>query len=300
MLELLMSSMQDIQRWTLVNNRGPACARSAMFSAGKYNYVYGGVSSTPLVLNAPIEAWRYDMELNVWVQLSTSVTARSDAGVTANQNYAYLIGGAVGGSYLNDIWQFNISANSWTKLANYYTTLYGVRACNYNNVLYSVGGGSGVDTSALYTTSMSNPITWTRRRDIPIPVRSGCFFSLGDSQYLYYTMGWSNGAPNAVTYRYSIAGDTWTKVADAPRAANNAAVSVVNGKAYFYGGYSPNTSLDQSVLVFDGTKWSTLTPGANPPPKRQGASMVTIGNSVYLYGGVDSTALYRDLWELTP
>lgn len=296
----MLNNIKVVNYWTLVdNNRGPSAAWAAMFAAGKYLYHLGGVKSSAFVPNAPIDAWRYDTALNVWAKLSIPVTARSDAGVTANQNYAYIVGGLSISTYLNDIWQFNISSNAWTKLDNYWTALQGVRLCNYNNVLYAVGGGASTDTSALYTTNMANPTVWTKRRDIPIPIRSGCFFSLGDTNYIYYTFGWSNGAANANTYRYSIASDTWSKIADAPRAANNAACTVLDGIAYFYGGYAADTTLDKNVLTFDGVNWEVLPIGKTIPAKRQGASMVTANNNIYMYGGL-GTVYFSDLWKLTP
>lgn len=288
-------------RWTLLEtNRGPACARSSVFNMGKYIYVLGGVRSGTLVLNSPIDAWRYDIITKKWDQLSLAVTARSDAGSTTDKTYTYLIGGAVGINYLNDVWQFNVNSNAWSKLPNYYAALQGVRLCNYNNILYSVGGGTSSDTNALYTTSMSNPAVWTRRKDFPIPIRSGNFFSLGDSTYLYYAMGWSNGAVNSDVYRYTIATDTWVKIGTAPRGANNVACTVLNGIAYFYGGYSQdNTTLDQNVLTFDGVNWSILPVIKNSPSKRQGSSMLTIDNDIYMYGGI-GTSYLSEMWLLKP
>ncbi len=108
---------------------------------------------------------------------------------------------------------------------------------------------------------------------------------------LYASQGQLPGfRPGGLMYEYDPAGDAWTKKKAMPHPTHHSAVTVLNGKLYFFGGFAPPESGPPGwVPVNDAWEydpatdaWRTLA----PMPTKRGASVAAAaGGKLYVIGG---------------
>ena len=104
------------------------------------------------------------------------------------------------------------------------------------------------------------------------------------SLFVFGGTGTSGG--NVDIYKYDVAKNSWSVVAQLPEIRNYATADLVGDKIYLMGGYSlinPYT-LGTQVLVFDPVNYS-IDFKSNIPTPVAGHASVVIGNKIFLMGG---------------
>jgi hypothetical protein len=186
-----------------------------------------------------------------------------------------------------------------------------VIASTVDNKLYVFGGGTGAGPAArIDQTWAFDPTTrsWTRKADVPAPGLGSTFGSgvqLGGAVYLF---GGVVGPPQPVTvtataWKYDIAGDTWSRIADLPTANFGAAVATIAGKIYLAFG----SSFVQQTWQYDPVT-NAYTRKADAPvvPQPNRLHAAVLGGEMHAFaGGFDGNAhvVYNpatDTWRTAP
>lgn len=91
-------------------------------------------------------------------------------------------------------------------------------------------------------------------------------------------------------WRYDPATESWTRMADLPAARDHGMATVLNGKIYYFGGFtfSPARSETSSAWRFDPAtnSWTVLP---NLPATRAAGGAAVIGEHIYIAGGARTT-----------
>ncbi|HET7503739.1 MAG TPA: hypothetical protein VFK02_22115, partial [Kofleriaceae bacterium] len=106
--------------------------------------------------------------------------------------------------------------------------------------IYVIGGGTGTgpDNRINQLWAFDPPTsTWTRKADVPSPGIGSNFGSAAELGGKIYAFGGVIGPPGPITvartaWRYDIASDTWSRIADLPVDNFGAAVAAIGGKIY--------------------------------------------------------------------
>ncbi|HEX8074951.1 MAG TPA: kelch repeat-containing protein [Thermoleophilaceae bacterium] len=101
----------------------------------------------------------------------------------------------------------------------------------------------------------------------------------------------------AAVERYSIAGDSWTRVRDMPRPLNHAAAVAYRGDLYVVGGYTSATGLTQESRALyryrpGKDRWSRLP---DAPSARGALAAGVLGHRLYAVGGARGGRALRTL-----
>lgn len=126
---------------------------------------------------------------------------------------------------------------------------------------------------------------WRRLSSTSLPPsHGGCAFSSGD--YIYYLTGAiPNPTANSKFFRYSITDDTWTELPCPLTYGQLRTCSVVNGKAYFFGGW-PETLVTWSYDIVSNT-WNQL---GNFSYRFYSGMSIAIGTDIYIACGYSGSA----------
>ena len=106
--------------------------------------------------------------------------------------------------------------------------------------------------------------------------------------------------PAGVVYRYDPAADTWTKRKPMAHPLHHPAVSVLNGKVYFFGGFVlPDSGPPGWVPINEAWEYNPATDSwralAPMPTKRGAASAAEAGGKFYVIGGAAQLPPYGNL-----
>lgn len=133
-------------------------------------------------------------------------------------------------------------------------------ASTFDNKLYVIGGGTGANPDLRIDQVWAfDPLSasWTRKADVPSPGVGSSFGAAAQVGAAIYVFGGVVGPPGPVTitstaWKYDIASNTWSRIADLPTANFGAAVAAIGGKIYLASGsgfvqqtwqYDPATNL---------------------------------------------------------
>src|SRR5262249_27389190 len=114
----------------------------------------------------------------------------------------------------------------------------------FDGKLYVIGGGTGVAPDVRFDQVWAfDPLTqgWTRKGDVPSPGVGASFGSATQLGGAIYVFGGVLGPPGPLTitataWKYDVASDTWTRIADLPTSNFGAAVAAIDGKIYLASG----------------------------------------------------------------
>ncbi|PZR95780.1 MAG: hypothetical protein DLM69_11470 [Candidatus Chloroheliales bacterium] len=149
--------------------------------------------------------------------------------------------------------------------------------------LYSFGGYSG--SSVVSNTYKYDGNIWTALA--PLPGVRFAASAVSDGANLYILNGGIIGARTAVLYRYNVAANTYTLLANPLEATELQTAAYLNGKIYRIGGYGAGGALS-SVEVYDIASNIWLTDTSYPTPTYE-ATAVTLGGYIYVMGGTDGS-----------
>jgi hypothetical protein len=170
-----------------------------------------------------------------------------------------------------------------------------VIASPFNNKLYTIGGGTGANPDARIDQVWAfDPLaqTWTQKASVPSP---GVGSNFGSSALLggaIYVFGGVTGPPGPITitstaWKYNIASDTWSRIADLPTTNFGAAVAAIGSKIYIASG----SGFLQQTFAYDPVA-NTYTRVADAPPVAQARmhAVVLNGEMHAFAGGFEGSA----------
>ena len=68
--------------------------------------------------SASKSVWRFDPLINVWQEMASMQTPRSELGLSLLDGHIYAVGGWEGSSRLDSVERYEIDSNTWTPIAN--------------------------------------------------------------------------------------------------------------------------------------------------------------------------------------
>lgn len=158
-----------------------------------------------------------------------------------------------------------------------------------NGKAYVFGGYSGsspITSLEIYTATTN---TWTSGASLPSAVR-GHSFALGPDSNIYcFTGTLSSYSP--ACYKYSVASNTWTTIANIPTPCWESSAATVNGKIYVIGG--ENALALVQIYNPSNDTWSS---GAPVPTPVQQHTCVAANGKIYVMGGYNN--VFYDLVQI--
>jgi len=183
-------------------------------------------------------------------------------------------------------------------------------ASTFDNKLYVIGGGTGANPDVRIDQVWAfDPLSgsWTRKADVPPPGVGSNFGSAAQLGGKIYVFGGVVGPPGPVTvtatsWKYDIASNTWTRIADLPTTNFGAAVAAIGGKIYLASG----SGFLQQTWQYDPVT-DTYTRKADAPAAAQARlHAVVLGGEMHAFaGGFEGSAhlIYNpvtDSWTTGP
>lgn len=211
-------------------------------------------------------------------------------------NLIYQCGGFNGSTDQNNLDSYNPLTNKWTALA----TATGRESAGFEAVggnLYYFGGTTANNTVSSTRMDIYNiqNNSWTTGAAIPIANGNGTFASCVYNSSIYMIGGFTQtGAiSNITTYRYDVASDTWTLLANMLNAngLSYAAAVTVNNFIYLIGGKdgssgnAVNTTYQYNI---QSNSWKTLKTMITAT---FATNAVLLNNKIYTLGGETTVAI---------
>jgi hypothetical protein len=262
----------------------------------------GGKSVTPFAFGAPTyhlqlarDASFADLVVDTQVS-TTSFTVPSDLAIATQYFWRVSATNACGGSAFSATGTFIVGAcfEGWTQGAVIPVTSgpsqSTVVASPANGKLYVIGGGTGAGPNTRIDQvwafdSVTN--AWTRKTDVPAPGIGSNFGAAALLDGKIYAFGGVIGPPGPITvtsaaWRYDIASDSWTRLADEPVANFGSAVAAIGGKIYLAYG----TGFLTQTWAYDPAA-NTYTRVANAPAitTTNRVHAAVLGGEMHVFGG---------------
>jgi hypothetical protein len=181
----------------------------------------------------------------------------------------------------------------------------------FDNKLYVIGGGTGAGPDVRIDQVWAfDPLSqsWTRKADVPSPGVGSNFGSAAQIGGFIYVFGGVTGPPAPVTvtatsWKYDIAGNTWTRIKDLPTTNFGSAVAAIGGKIYLAFG----SGFVQQTWQYDpATDTYTRKTDAPVVPSPVRLHAVVLGGQMHAFaGGFEGNAhvIYNpanDTWTTGP
>lgn len=283
-------------------------AQSAYAEDGKM-YVFGGF------YNEDVQATRfaqaYDPKADSWSRIADLPMAVTHAGVAADGDNLWLVGGLVGDYPDNpstaEVWRYTISKNSWSRGPSLPSARAAGGLVLLGRELHFVGGlgsDSESDVSTHYVLNVDSGKSWKTAASLPVP-RNHLGAAVVDGKI--YIIGGQHGRDETTqnlrdVHRYDPATNKWTAVASLPfpRSHFGASTTVTaSGKIIIVGGVTNGRAPLTNVTQYDPAtnRWTDLfsTPEARKAPVAR-----VIGNKLYVAtGSLGDHDPRRDLWIRT-
>jgi hypothetical protein len=160
---------------------------------------------------------------------------------------------------------------------------------SFDNKLYVIGGGTGANPDLRIDQVWAfDPLaqTWTQKASVPAPGVGSNFGSAAQIGGTIYVFGGVTGPPGPITvtstaWKYDIAGNTWTRIADLPTTNFGSAVAAIGGKIYLASG----SGFLQQTWAYDPAT-NTYTRKADAPPAAQARMHgVVLGGELHAFAG---------------
>ena len=187
---------------------------------------------------------RYDPELNIWITMTSMITAVSGAGVAVIDEDIYIIGGFDGARNRNSVQIYDPSSDIWSQGANMPNARSELGSAFLNGKIYAIGGVLTAGGSSTTTNSVDiyDPIlnSWSSGTSLPEPrasiavaVRDGKIFVIGGTDLWKFD---STGEAVDTTYMFDPQLDQWSKGVPMPTARFGNEAAVVEDRIHVIGG----------------------------------------------------------------
>ena len=276
---------------------------------GNLMYVFGGYNGSTryndlLCLNLDTLAW------STPTTSGTPPSTRYGHSGTLVGDYWYVFGGYTT-TYVNDLHRINLSTLAWSGALSPSGTPPSARryhsAALSGNYIYVFGGYTGSSHNDLHRLDISNPssLAWSGALspsgNIPIIRYSHRCDVVGD--YMYLFGGWDGTTHYNDLYRLNISNpaamswsDALSSTGNIPTARYGASSFVSGNSIYYYGGCSPNISVND-IRILDVSNPNSLawTTTYNAPYPRSYSLSVLADGYLYIITGWDGFYYFNDV-----
>ncbi len=246
-------------------------------STDAWRSYFGPRGSTPAAINLPPR----------WVAKAPLPSARDAVAVTALGGLVYAIGGADGGSVLNELSVYDPARDVWTSKAPKPTAVQGAGAVVIGGRIY-VPGGCDADKHPTAGMEVYDPSRDTWQAATPLP-KALCFYAISAVEgKLYLFGGWDGSTEAASVLVYDPARAEWSERTALPTPRADAEAAVLNDRIYVVGGRQGERALSET-LVFDPAQrpqdpnaWSSRAPMQHA---RARFGLVSLAGNLYALSG---------------
>lgn len=225
----------DTCRWKPLACLPFAISKHGMVSSGD-NYIYLAGGEFPDG-SASRSVWRFDQNLDTWMEMVPMNVARSELGITILDGQVYAIGGWDGNCRLDSVERYDPATNSWAFIPPMKMALTSPAVAALRGFLYVTGGavledGDGIDLVQCY-----NPRTdmWIEKPNMQI-ARSGSAACVLDG-VIYVIGGWHASTENTNKVEcYSPDTNEWSQKSTMIERRYRPGVAVIGNKIYVCGG----------------------------------------------------------------
>jgi N-acetylneuraminic acid mutarotase len=300
---------------------GPAWVRKADLPTGRVMqsvaavngkiYVLGGFEGNPEARMGSRKVEVYTPSTNTWVKKADMLTGRGSLASVEVAGKIYVMGGSPGAAFppVAAAEVYDPALDSWSKLPDMQEALDGATASLVDGKVFVIGGTQydslTQERISISTVEEYDPETktWVKKTDMPTPryalsscVINGKIYVIG-GMISTFQMVTPVFATKAVEV-YDPQTDTWTKKADMPAPRADAALAVLNGKIYIFGGTETDDgSATSTIFVYDPDldQWTT---SSSMPFKRLALSASMVDGRIYILGG-SAESFPKDLPDLS-
>lgn len=280
-------------------------AQGALGANGRM-YVFGGF------YNAEVQATRmaqsYDPKANAWSRIADMPVALTHAGVVADGDSIWMVGGLLGDYPDNlstaDVWRYSISRNTWTRGPSLPSARAAGGLVLLGRQLHFIGGlGSDgqSDVSTHFWLDIDSGKTWNTAAPLPIPRNHlGAAVVAGK----IYIIGGQHGRDETTqnlrdVHRYDPATNSWTAVASLPFVRSHFGASTVvtpTGKILIIGGVTNGRAPLTNVTQYDpaANRWTDIF--AIPQARKAPVAFVDAGKLYVTTGSLGDHDPRRDMW----
>lgn len=222
---------------------------------------------------------------------------RHESGFVQVGDKFYLVGGR--NSQWKLVEEFDPVANTWTQGAFHPVQMHHVHAAVVDGLIYVLGAMTGEfpDETPIENVYIYEPLskTWYQGPEIPIGRRRGAAGVVVANGKIYMIGGLTDGhnsGHSALLDSYDPVTNTWTVLADAPRARDHFKAVLVGDNIYAVGGRRSkhnttglNSDMEALVDVYDilTDTWTTLA--APIPTPRAGLMASAVAGNIFTFGG---------------
>ena len=253
----------------------------ALVYPGSGNYIFA------LRGNSTTDFWSYDIQEDSWNSMASTPATINYGGSLAypgSGDYIY----ALRGNNSSKFYRYSITGNSWVGMGGTpgYVIQGGALCAIGGDNLYAFQGG----TTAFwrYAISSESPYLWTELEDTSANVKyGGALCSTGDD-YIYSF----RGNTQKDFWRYSISGDSWTAMTDAPDTVFSGGSLTYPGSGDFIYALRGNYTTTFWRYSISGNSWSTMT-STSANVGAGGALCSTGDDYIYAFRGGYNTTFWR-------
>ena len=265
----------------------------------------------PACSKAPIEEEMPEqpeepVEIGEWqtIESVNNPALRHENAYVAIGDLFYLVGGRGD----RPVQVYDPATETWTDGATPPFQMHHFQAVAYDGKVYVMGAFTEgfPDEKPIPHIYIYDPATdaWSQGPEIPEGRRRGAAGAVVHNNQFYIVAGITNGHLDGhVTWldRYDPATDTWTQLADAPRARDHFHAAVIDGKLYVAGGRRSHHAIGQvanltesavDVYDFAADTWTTLD--EDLPTERAGSATVAYNGKLVVIGGESVRRLPQD------
>ena len=298
---------------------------------GNFIYTGGGSMFDPVaILVDSTDSFRYDPVADSIITIASIPRATAETrALTLNGQMWVMGGGRTAPNPSNEVDIYNPGTNSWsigtpfvTARRNFPTDTDGCHiwlAGGYapttptdSMEIFCCGGGGHTPTPTATATATATPSCtpggtpgpWTLAAPYPLIIESPAVTSAGT---FGYSAGGFAGAPTNAFYRYDLATNVWTPLANMLTGAYDAGIAYAanTNKIYVFGGLDPNFFVLATTQIYDiaTNSWTMGAPMPDAAGRYFPSAVYYSGNGkIYVMGGFDGATFSEQsqTWEYDP
>lgn len=287
---------------------GVGRTEAVTFTIGDKVYVGSGFDGT----NRLNDFWEFNQSTGTWVRKTDFPgIARNSAVAFALNGKGYVGTGYDGLNKLKDFWEYNPTTNTWKQIADFSgTARYGAAAFSIGTKGYVTTGYDGNFLKDLWEYEATTN-TWTQMASLTGSKRTDAVAFVYNSK-AYVVTGVNNGSYLNDFWVYDATTNSWTEKRKINSSSDddydddysdyitrsNAAVFIMNNKAYLSNGYRSGVIGSTWEYDFATDLWKGKT--GFEGTAREGGIGFSINNRGYITTGANSSSRFDDLWEFFP